>query len=68
MLCSVLNEDSFQRSLNDFNLTMRDLCSLDMGRQRVGHFLYSSVGSASACCEAGPGSILGSAPQGGFSY
>jgi hypothetical protein len=31
-----LNEDSFQRSLNDFNLTMRDLCSLDMGRQRVG--------------------------------
>ncbi len=26
-----------------------------------------SVGSASACCKAGPSSILGSAPQGGFS-
>jgi hypothetical protein len=25
-----------------------------------------SVGSASACCKAGPSSILGSAPQGGF--
>jgi hypothetical protein len=25
----------------------------------------SSVGSASACCKAGPSSILGSAPQGG---
>jgi hypothetical protein len=24
-----------------------------------------SVGSASACCKAGPSSILGSAPQGG---
>jgi hypothetical protein len=27
-----------------------------------------SVGSASACCKAGPSSILGSAPQGGFSH
>jgi hypothetical protein len=26
-----------------------------------------SVGSALACCKAGPSSILGSAPQGGFS-
>jgi hypothetical protein len=26
-----------------------------------------SVGSASACCKAGPSSILGSAPQGGSS-
>jgi hypothetical protein len=26
-----------------------------------------SVGSASACCKAGPSSILGSAPHGGFS-
>ncbi len=25
-----------------------------------------SVGSASACCKAGPSSILGSAPQGSF--
>ncbi len=25
-----------------------------------------SVGRASACCKAGPSSILGSAPQGGF--
>ncbi len=25
-----------------------------------------SVGSASACCKAGPSSILGSAPQGGY--
>jgi hypothetical protein len=25
-----------------------------------------SVSSASACCKAGPSSILGSAPQGGF--
>ncbi len=28
---------------------------------------HGSVGSASACCKAGPSSILGSAPQGGFS-
>ncbi len=27
-----------------------------------------SVGIASACCNAGPSSILGSAPQGGFSH
>jgi hypothetical protein len=27
-----------------------------------------SVGSTSACCTAGPGSILGSAPQVGFSH
>ncbi len=27
-----------------------------------------SVGSASACCKAGQSSILGSAPQGGFSH
>ncbi len=27
-----------------------------------------SVRSASACCKAGPSSILGSAPQGGFSH
>jgi|LakMenE18May11ns_1017448.scaffolds.fasta_scaffold8923888_1 hypothetical protein len=27
-----------------------------------------SVGSASACCKAGPSSILGSAPQGGVSH
>jgi hypothetical protein len=27
-----------------------------------------TVGSASACCKAGPSSILGSAPQGGFSH
>jgi hypothetical protein len=27
-----------------------------------------SVGSTSACCKAGPSSILGSAPQGGFSH
>ncbi len=27
-----------------------------------------SVGSASACCKAGPSSILGSAPQGGLSH
>jgi hypothetical protein len=45
----VLNEDSFQRSLNDFNLTMRDLCSLDMGRQRVGLLLYSNLDPDSSC-------------------
>ncbi len=28
--------------------------------------LRCSVGRASACCKAGPSSILGSAPQGGF--
>ncbi len=27
-----------------------------------------SVGSVSACCKAGPSSILSSAPQGGFSH
>ncbi len=27
-----------------------------------------SIGSAWACCKAGPSSILGSAPQGGFSH
>jgi hypothetical protein len=27
-----------------------------------------SVGSASACCKAGPSSILGSAPQGSFPH
>jgi hypothetical protein len=27
-----------------------------------------SVSSTSACCTAGPSSILGSAPQGGFSH
>ncbi len=27
---------------------------------------HGTVGSASACCKAGPSSILGSAPQGGF--
>ncbi len=29
--------------------------------------LRGSVGSASACCKAGPSSILGSAPHGGSS-
>ncbi len=37
----------------------------EMGRKMVRR---GSVGSASACCKAGPSSFLGSAPQGGFSH
>ncbi len=35
------------------------------GAARLSMVRRGSVGSASACCKAGPRSILGSAPQGG---
>jgi hypothetical protein len=39
-----------------------------MGRRGSVMGRRGSVGSASACCKAGPSSILGSAPQGSFPH
>jgi hypothetical protein len=47
-------------------LSMVQRCSVMVRRCSV-MVLRCSVGRASACCKAGPSSILGSAPQGGFS-
>ncbi len=41
---------------------------LSMVRRGSDMVRRGSVGSASACCKAGPGSILGSPPQGGSSH
>ncbi len=42
---------------------------MNSGSERIQDMVRrGSVGSASACCKAGPSSILGSAPQGGSSH
>jgi hypothetical protein len=37
-------------------------------RKKIRGKMRSSVGSALACCKAGPSSNLGSVPQGGFAH
>ncbi len=50
-------------SVSDFLL--QEICGTILVRRGSVMVRRGSVGSASACCKAGPSSVLGSAPQGG---
>jgi hypothetical protein len=50
----------YDREVNAYYLTILRRGSVMVRR--------GSVGSASACCKAGPSLVLGSAPQGGVSH
>ncbi len=54
-----------QRSSAGCSAAQKGAAQLSRVQRNSGRVKRSSVGSALACCKAGPSSNLGSAPQGG---